>query len=65
MITTNKIGRILLARRSQKARNENLQKLDRQEVLNDPVYKKDEEIINKVKEEKRKTSILLKKDQFD
>lgn len=45
-----------------KARNENLQKLDRQEVLNDPVYKKDEEIINKVKEEKRKTSILLKKD---
>jgi hypothetical protein len=29
------------------------------------VYKKDEEIINKVKEEKRSTIILLKKDEFE
>ena len=48
-----------------KVRNENLAKLDRQEVINDPAYKKDAEIINKVKESKKETIKLLKKDEFE
>ena len=40
-----------------------MRKLDRQDILNDPTYKKDEEIINKKKEEKRKTIQILKQDE--